>query len=93
MLIRLVMSRGVLLQCCLDPLDDVQGLGSRIIMLLEKAALYFCCSGGGVLLCTEGEFRVSIYCNDATWTGHLELEISIMWYRVNLANAVRPSRA
>ena len=35
-----------------------------------------------MLLCTEGAFCVSIYCNDATWTGHLELEISVMWHRV-----------
>ena len=35
-----------------------------------------------MLLCTEGAFRVSIYCNDATWTGHLELEISIVWHCV-----------
>ena len=35
-----------------------------------------------MLLCTEGAFRVSIYCNDSTWTEHLELEISIMWHRV-----------
>ena len=35
-----------------------------------------------MLRCTEGAFHVSIYYNDATWTGHLELEISVMWYRV-----------
>ena len=35
-----------------------------------------------MLLCTEGTFRVSIYCNDAAWTGHLELEISIVWHRI-----------
>ena len=35
-----------------------------------------------MLLCTEGAFRISVYRNDATWTGHLELEISIMRHRV-----------
>ena len=35
-----------------------------------------------MLLCTEGAFRVSIYYNDATWTGHLELEISVMWHHI-----------
>ena len=35
-----------------------------------------------MLFCTEGAFRVSIDCYDAAWTGHLELEISIVWYRV-----------
>ena len=43
LLIELLTSRAVLLQCSPDPLNDVQGLGSRIIVLLEKAALYFCC--------------------------------------------------
>ena len=35
-----------------------------------------------MLLCTEGAFRVSIYYNDTTWTGHLELEISVVWHCV-----------
>ena len=26
--------------------------------------------------------RISIDCYDATWTGHLELEISIVWHCV-----------
>ena len=43
LLVELLTSRVVLLQCSPDPLDGVQGLGSWIIMLLEKAALYFCC--------------------------------------------------
>ena len=35
-----------------------------------------------MLFCMEGAFRVSIDCYDAAWTGHLELEISIVWHRV-----------
>ena len=35
-----------------------------------------------MLLCSEGAFRIAIDCYDAAWTGHLELEISIMWHRV-----------
>ena len=81
----LVTSRAILLQCSPDPLNDVRGLGNRIIVLLEKATLYFCCLGGGASLCTEGAFRVSIYCNDSTWTGHFELEISIMRHRVEFS--------
>ena len=42
-LIELLTSRAVLLQCSPEPLDDVQGLGSRIMVLLEKAALYLSC--------------------------------------------------
>ena len=30
----------------------------------------------------EGAFRVSINCYDAAWSGHLELEISVVWHHV-----------
>ena len=42
LLIELLTSRAVLLQCGPDPLNDVQGLGDLIVVLLEKATLYFC---------------------------------------------------
>ena len=48
----------------------------------EKATLYFCCKGRGVLLGTEGAFRVSINCYNTSWPGYLELEVSIMRYRI-----------
>ena len=35
-----------------------------------------------MLLGTEGAFRVSIDCYGAVWTGHLELEISVVWHRI-----------
>mgnify|MGYP005830148941 CR=1 FL=1 len=43
LLIDLLMSHAVLLQCSPDPFNGVQGIGSRIMVLLEKAALYLCC--------------------------------------------------
>ena len=43
LLIELLMSCAVLLQCSPEPLYDVQGLDSRTMVLLEKAALYLCC--------------------------------------------------
>ena len=73
LLVELLTSQTVLLQCGPDSLSDVQGLGSRIIMHLEKAALYFCCHGCGVLLSTEGVLRISIDCYDTAWSRHLEL--------------------
>ena len=82
LLIDLLTSRAILLQCSPDPLNNVQGLGSQIMVLLEKAALYLCCQGSCVLLYTKGVLRVSIDCYDAAWTGHLELDISIVWYHV-----------
>ena len=35
-----------------------------------------------MLLGAEGAFRVSINCYDAAWSRHLELEISVVWHRV-----------
>ena len=35
-----------------------------------------------MLLGTEGAFRVSINYYDTAWSAHLELEISIVWHRV-----------
>ena len=35
-----------------------------------------------MLLCLEGVLSIAIDCYDATRTGHLELEISIVWHCV-----------
>ena len=35
-----------------------------------------------MLLGTEGAFRVSIDCYDTAWSEHLELEISVVWHRI-----------
>ena len=35
-----------------------------------------------MLLCLEGAFSIAIDYYDAMWTGHLELEISIVWHFV-----------
>ena len=43
LLVELLTSRVLLLQSSSDPLNGVCGLGNRIKVLLEKAALYFCC--------------------------------------------------
>ena len=44
--------------------------------------MYFRCKGRRVLLRSEGAFGVAIDCYDTAWTGHLELEISIVWHCV-----------
>ena len=51
-------------------------------MWLDEAALYFDRSSYSMLLCTEGAFCTSVYRDGAAWTGHLELEISVMWDRI-----------
>ena len=33
-----------------------------------------------MLFCIKRVFPISIDCYDAMWTGHLELEISIVWH-------------
>ena len=76
------MSRISILQGRPDSFDSVRELGRQIKVLPEKSALCFCCKGSGVLLGMEGAFRVSIDCYDAAWSGHLELEISIVWHRI-----------
>ena len=82
LLVKLLTSWTVLLPGSSDSFDSVRELGRRINVLPKKAALCFYCEGSGVLLGTEGAFSVSIDCYDAAWSGHLELEISIVWHRV-----------
>ena len=45
-----------------------------------------------MLLGMEGAFRVSIDCYDATWSGHLELEISIVWHCVESSKCNSPQQ-
>ena len=82
LLVELLTSWVVLLQSSPDSFDSVRELGRRIKVLLDKAALYFCCQGRGVLLSAEGALRVSIDYYDTAWSGHLKFEISIVWHRV-----------
>ena len=35
-----------------------------------------------MLLSMEGALHVSIDCYDTAWSGHLKLEISIVWHRI-----------
>ena len=42
----------------------------------------FYCEGRGVLLCSERALCVSIDCNNSARSWHLELEVCIMWYRI-----------
>ena len=41
-----------------------------------------------MLFCSEGAFSIAIDCYDAAWTGHLELEISIVWYCIESSKRV-----
>ena len=70
----LLSSWTILLQSTSDSLGGVRGLYCRIGGLPEKAALYFCCEGCGVLLSAEGAFCVSIDCYDAHGPGILSFK-------------------
>ena len=82
MLVKLWTSWTVLLQSSSDSLDGVRELYCRIEVLPKKATLYFCCKGRGVLLSTEGAFRISIDRYDTAWSGHLELEVGVVRHRI-----------
>lgn len=74
--------RMILLQSTTDSLDGVRGLYCRIGGLPKEAALYFCCEGRSVLLCTEGALCVSNGCYNPVRSGHLELEVGIVRHRI-----------
>ena len=72
----------ILLQGTPDSLDGVRGPYRRIEVLPEKATLYFCCEGRGVLLSTEGALCISIDYYNIAGSGHLELEVGIVGHRI-----------
>ena len=72
----------ILLQSTSDSLDCVRGLYCRIEGLPKEVALYFCCKGRGVLVSTEGALCISIDCYNTAGSGHLELEVGIVWHRI-----------
>ena len=44
--------------------------------------MYFHCEGCSMIFCTERAVHVSIYCYDPARSWHLELEVCIVWYRI-----------
>ena len=82
MLIKLWTSWTVLLQSSTDSLDSVRELGRRIKVLPEEAALYFYRKGCSMLFSMERAVHISVDCYDTTGSGHLQLEIGIMWHRI-----------
>ena len=68
-------------------------LDGRRNVRLDKAALYFGHSSYNMLLCTEGAFRISVYRDGAAWTGHLKLEIGVMWDHIKASKRGTPSSA
>ena len=52
----------------------------------------FCCEGRSVLLCPERVLCVSINCNNSVRSWHLELEVCIMWYRIESSKCGSPEQ-
>ena len=44
--------------------------------------MYFCREGCSMLFCTERAVHISVECYDPMWSWHLELEVCIVWYRI-----------
>ena len=44
--------------------------------------MYFCRKGCSMLFCTERVVHVSVDCYDPVRAWHLELELCIVWYRI-----------
>ena len=54
--------------------------------------MYFRREGRRVLLCSERAFGVSIDRDDASRAWHLELEVCIMWYRIESRKCGSPEQ-
>ena len=92
MLVELWTCRMILLQGTPDSLDGVRGFYCRVGGLPKKAALYFCREGCSVLFRTERAVCVSIDCYNPPMSRHLELEVCIMWYRIESCKCGSPEQ-
>ena len=82
MLIELLACPTILLQGAPDSLDGVRGCRFQIGCLSKEASLYFYRKGRNVLFCREGAICVSIDCYNPARSGHFELDIGVMWHRI-----------
>ena len=82
LLVALLACLAILLRGTPGSLDGVRGCCRWIGGLPEKAALYFCREGCSMFLFMERAVDVSIDCYDPARSWHLELEVCIVWYRI-----------
>ena len=54
--------------------------------------MYFCCERCRVLLRSEGAFSVSIDRDYSSRAWHLELEVCIVWYRIESSKCGSPEQ-
>ena len=86
------MCQAVLLQITSGALDGVRVFNRRTGGLPEEAAWCFCREGRSVLLRAERVLCVSIDCDDPPRSWHLELEVCIMWYRIESRKCDSPEQ-
>ena len=70
-----------------DSSNCVCGLDDLSNALVGEAVLVCGCRGCRTLLGARGSLNISIYCNDATWTGHLKSEGSVMRYCIKASES------
>ena len=61
-----------------DSSNRIRSLNDLSNALVGEAVLVCGCRGSRTLFGTHGSLNISMYCNDATWTGHLKHEGSVM---------------
>ena len=54
--------------------------------------MYFCREGRSVIFCTERAVHISVECYDPMWSWHLELEVCIVWYRIESSECDSPEQ-
>ena len=70
-----------------DSSNRVCGLDDLSNALVGEAVLVCGCQGSHTLFGAQGSLNISIYCNDATWTGHLKREGSVMRYCIKASES------
>ena len=61
-----------------DSSNRFRGLDDLSNALVGEAVLVCGCQGSRTLFGAPGSLSISIYCNDATWTGHLKCKVAIV---------------
>ena len=65
----------------------VRGLNDLSNALVGEAVLVCGCQGSRTLFGAQGSLNISIYYNDAMWTGHLKHEGSVMRYCIKASES------
>ena len=57
------------------------------MLSLVRAPLVCGCQGSLTLFGVQRLLDISVHCNDAMWTGHLECEGSVVWYCIKASES------